>query len=564
MPDKSLPMFTPAALKPRVTWHTFLASIALALLLSLLLLVAASPSRAYAQDAAFDPRPLGLVSEGRSQAPWGMCWDFTGLATLESRLIVGGLADASVDLSEEAVVWDIMQGCVNANGTEPLFGWNNESRDSSGYADMMTGYFSTWQGPKFESDVPYYPGSAEDPNGIYYGEERPAGLSDAASPYQVTDIIYYDNAAPDEIKAAVRAYGAVATGCNLSVERYRADTETLWYTTDEPEPFINHAVAVVGWDDNFDRTAFAPTESGTLPENNGAWLVKNSELGGGEISPFFWVSYEDDALLHNEKYNPAYAIAGVQETQSRIIHGHDENGAVEIHAQAGELTCANVFEFQDREQIREIMFMSTSTNASFRCFWAPVSREGEPLATNPEAIELASGTVEHSGYETIKLTEPVSVPAGAGALILELTDTDISSIGIDTNTFSPGGKPLYNANWREAGGQSFFIADGVTTPALDMHDMPLNFSLRAFSTLAEVEPLPDPDPLPEPLPEPAPPAPTPTQSDEVPAAFAETTKTAPLAKVGDSTPPGITFAAAAATTAAVLVLRHSWRRKRVR
>ena len=50
----------------------------------------------------------------------------------------------------------------------------------------------------------------------------------------------------------------------------------------------NHAVTIVGWDDNYDKSKFS-----TVPPGNGAFIVKNSSGSGWGESGYFYLSYYD-------------------------------------------------------------------------------------------------------------------------------------------------------------------------------------------------------------------------------------------------------------------------------
>lgn len=492
-----------------------------AVLLTILALATAPLSAGAQEDpspgaAFYDPRPANLVTAPRDQAPWGMCWDFAGIATLESSLIAHGLADADLDLSEEAVPWSIMSNCAQADGTYRPFGWGNAFRDDSGYSLMMTGYFATGQGPKLEADAPYFQGSEDNPRGAYFLDERPAGLDEADVPYEVTDIVYLDGASSDEVKSAIRQHGAVASGCYLSLDFYNAETQALWYRSPDADPYVNHAISVIGWDDSYPRQNFRSID-GHAPSRDGAWLAKNSELAEGEIAPFIWISYDDDALFAQMEHQPSYAVSGVRKASGRIVHGIDENGATALRAAAGTLTAANVFEFGEDERISEIMFMSASPGASWRCWWAPLDESGAPLPADNRAIKLASGTVKHKGYATAALDAPCLIPAGKGAIVFQLEGEGEVSLGID-DSISYGGRPLYNANIADAHGQSFFIEEGAAVPATSERGSdPVNFAVRVFGTTDDPEPEPSPEPEPEPAPSPEPepgPSPEPEPSPE--------------------------------------------------
>ena len=62
-----------------------------------------------------------FVSKVKNQNPYGTCWAFSTLASLESTLIKSGNADSSVDLSEKHLIW------FNYNGAD-------SSTDKSLYA----------------------------------------------------------------------------------------------------------------------------------------------------------------------------------------------------------------------------------------------------------------------------------------------------------------------------------------------------------------------------------------------------------------------------------------------
>lgn len=480
-----------------------------AAILAILLAVetAVTPVYAFAAPSSYDPRELGLISDARDQAPWGMCWAFAGMAALESYAVTNGLADASIDLSEEAVPWAILNAAKESAGISPAYGWMSKwgTRDESGYADMMIGYFMSGKGPKLESDIPYYRGDDSDPFGSYYEETPPKNLSSALNALEVTDIVYLDGASVDEVKDAIMAYGGVVTSCDLSLDLYNPETAALWSPT-FAESYANHAICIVGWDDTFPKENFVAQE-GELPQQDGAWLVKNSELADGEVAPYIWISYEDGIILQSDPHNPSYAIAGARPVSQRTVHALDSDGAVAItYDEASEdssaLSCANVYEFAEGEQLTEAMFMTTSKGAHYRILYYPVDDSLTPIADPSRAVLLAEGTVAHAGYTTVELDQEASLPAGYGAIALELTSSGGSAtIGVDENV-DEYGNPLYTAD-PQYEVRSFYLRDGSAEPAFTEPHEPVTFVLRAYGTQEETpdepgEPAPgDPDTEPD-------------------------------------------------------------------
>ena len=88
--------------------------------------------------ATYDLRPLGKVSSVKNQDPYGSCWAFAALGSLESCL----LPAESRDVSEDNMV---LTSGFNYPGT--LY-------DAGGDSDMATAYLVRWGGPVNESEDP--------------------------------------------------------------------------------------------------------------------------------------------------------------------------------------------------------------------------------------------------------------------------------------------------------------------------------------------------------------------------------------------------------------------------
>ena len=69
--------------------------------------------------------------------------------------------------------------------------------------------------------------------------------------------------------------------------------------------FANHAVTIVGWDDDFSYEKFNDGNN-NLPQNSGAWIVKNSWGTKYGDEGYFYISYYDKSLKGFTSYEAAY------------------------------------------------------------------------------------------------------------------------------------------------------------------------------------------------------------------------------------------------------------------
>lgn len=215
--------------------------------------------------ASFDLRNVdgqSYISDIRNQNPYGTCWTFATFASVESAWKVAGDADFT-NLSEGNM--------AKCHGYD--FGI-----DEGGNEYMATGYLTRLAGPVYESADPY--------------EET--GEPGCPSLDKTTDIpAYIDNVLwlgndPELIKKTLMTHGALTTSMKslFSEEYYNSSDYTFLYTGTEG---VDHGVAIVGWDDN--KVVTGGTASS--PQNNGAWIVRNSWGPGANDNGYFYASYED-------------------------------------------------------------------------------------------------------------------------------------------------------------------------------------------------------------------------------------------------------------------------------
>ena len=266
---------------------------------------------------------INQATASKIQKPLSDCWAYSSLGALESsvlkakdRLESGDKIDAKAfgepvlsglknepDYSERAVAW-LLGEPVSKSESLSQAGEGLKYNDSGKYRFINGGYgsyaetlFTAWRGVVSEKSVPHQPngwnGSLN--NLMAFNDSDwtlPAsftGKSSAGAP-RVSDYLYLppltrfnndkkeikrgwagnDKKAVSIIKQAVLDYGAVAASYDSSV-----DSISSTFYNGKTESVPDHAVLIVGWDDNFSKDNFSQ-DGKTAPNEDGAWLVKNS------------------------------------------------------------------------------------------------------------------------------------------------------------------------------------------------------------------------------------------------------------------------------------------------
>lgn len=326
----------------------------------------------------YDLRDYGHVTNIKNQNPYGTCWAFASVGAIESNYLVQNPGGTVPDLSELHLAWYIFRDSRQGYSF-PLNDAGKSILNQGGWPSMPIAMFSRMSGPALESELPY--SDAGILSTVIAGRTpesytRPLRLKEAYSIGSVTA----NNR--DLVKNLVMNYGAVMISYSHSGSNM---LKSAYYNTDKR---TNHAVEIIGWDDDYPRSNF-----GEQPSANGAWLVRNSWGTAWADSGYFWMSYEQyigDATVF---------IAG--DTIDGLKHyGYDELGSITAIKYQWS---ANIFRANENEKLIEIGFHTRDNNVSYEIY---INMLGSELPIHPGAVSspVLSGTMTHAGYHTVALS----------------------------------------------------------------------------------------------------------------------------------------------------------------
>ena len=209
----------------------------------------------------------------RNQGSENSCWAFTTLACLETNLALknkrAGKEAKVYDFSEQYMVSssfynNYLNGLTNNRGLnfKPYEGGNFETR---AIGNITNGY-----GVVNEEDYPYL--NTEAPVDLN-------GLKNKKIVADVLDTITFSNPKNNDerislikkIKEHIVENGGVYTAIkapDIGNFKFNPFNGALYHNNEE---YPNHAVTIIGWDDNYSKDNFV-----SKPERDGAWIVKNS------------------------------------------------------------------------------------------------------------------------------------------------------------------------------------------------------------------------------------------------------------------------------------------------
>lgn len=368
--------------------------------------------RSAAVPARYDLRESGLVTSVKNQEGDDLCWAYSVISLAESSIISKSENHTaeSTDYSEDHLAYFTYNAVA-----DPL---NNTSGDRTFCANTQKDYKSAGGNPNLAAmTLAQWKGAALQGTELT-GEN--AYRDDAV----LTGFRLISGSGVSRIanmKNAILEYGPLGITFNYQGTYLNRDTAAYCYQSSGSGNIgTNHAVTIVGWDDNYSKENFL---NGDKLYNDGAWIVKNSYGSAWGDQGYFYMSYEEPSLTtvvsmdfttpdtydYNYQYDGTAGISFYREVNA--------NGAV-----------ANVYQVKGgvgNESLKAVGYQLSSADSRVRI---EVYRDLK-VPTSPQSGELAyvSETIsqDYPGYYTISLDQPVELQKGSFYSIVVVAVNDI-------------------------------------------------------------------------------------------------------------------------------------------
>lgn len=431
--------------------------------------------------ASYDLRSVNAVSAIKNQGITGCCWAFAAIKSIESNLVLKGLADNnSLDLSENHLAWytyhpsTVKDDPLYNEGisySKSFFG-NSDEYNEGGTADLATFTLARWSGVVTEEAAPFTGDSDNEITEMIRTMKEKNEELRYLNDYILTDSVCYDNATQDELKETIMTTGAIDLSYYHNQTYFNTNTNSYYQTELIGKAALNnanHSVNIIGWDDNYPKENFYPS----TPSSDGAWLIANSYGDDFADGGYSWISYNEPSLTEfysysattSDTYDNNYQYDGFGWSSSVA----DTNAS---YTQGGNIFTANS---ESDQNLTAVGIYTLTDNQPYTIYIYRAVTPGYPASGQLTAA--ISGTQKYPGYHTVTFDSPVSLKANEHFSVIISYDRNDENTGYIPLEGSGEKGLLYDATYHSNTGESF-IFNSSTSEWIDTNSKKLRDSLR--------------------------------------------------------------------------------------
>ena len=343
----------------------------------------------------------GKVSKAHDQEKTNMCWTFATTSTIESSLLIE--QNKEVDLSEKHIDYSTIY--TLDDGTKNPFGYYSKTKDVGGNYYLSGAYLSAGRGPILETKLPWSTSSSSKSNTL-----------NQKSDYYVNEIDYISSKSCDAntilaIKKNLTEYGAMGAQIYAETPTYVSNDKLSYYYNGNNT--INHALTIVGWDDDYSASNFK-----TTPKGNGAWLTKDTYptiFPGNSTIPagYHYVSYYDTNICTNLMSAYKVETTSFDNKYTNNIHGFSGNIAT---TDASSIIFKNIYTKQNNasEKLSKVNIFTGYPGDKYEIYYSDVDDYSK-------AVKIGEGTATKEGYTSINTSKNISITSEKFYIYLKYT-----------------------------------------------------------------------------------------------------------------------------------------------